>query len=1205
MRYLFLSFCLMFATFAIAQQTNEVKTTSGYFTPSPNQGVFTEMAWQEIPSFEGSKYVLVQFYTLPSELSKQKMKEHGIELINYLPVNCYHAKVKDNFIANRFEGFSIRSVHYLSPIQKIYEGIKLGNAPLHAQDGNLYKLMLSLQKGVMANAILQYLQSHGAKIWNVYNQQHIALSIHPSKVELLAAYPFVEFIDWINSPLEKENIRNKTDHRSNALNTDYGAGRHYDGLGVRVALTDDGKIGPHIDYTGRTYQDAVASVNNGDHGDHCGGTIMSAGNLDPLGRGMAPACELWVYEAVSSNNYILDDSIYTSPVTNIDIVSTSYSDGCNGDYNAGAESADRQIRELKNVMRIFSAGNNGTSNCGYGAGAGWGNITGGIKIAKNLICVANLTYTDLVAASSSRGPTSDGRLKPDVSGVGTDVYSTIDTNKYELKTGTSMSCPGVAGVFTQLYQAYRDLHAGQDPNTGLLRGILMNTCDDAGNPGPDFKYGYGRINGLRAVKVLENNQHIHDSVAQGITKTATITVPPNTQRVKIMLHWLDREAAVSATTVLVNDLDMIVTDPAANSYLPWVLNSAPNATTLDANATRAADHLNNAEQVTIDNPVAGTYTIAIDGFSVPFGPQEYYISYEIIANDAMEVVYPIGGEGFVPGEVQTIRWDAIDNGSNFDIDYSTDNGSSWTTVFTGIASFLRHYNWTIPNTISGRCRLRITRNGLSKQSPAEFSIMQTPENLKIDFACPDTMQISWAPDPNATHYQVFKLGNKFMDSIATTTDTFFQFVGLNIAEEHWFSAKAFNASNQALSRRAFAVQQKPGIYNCILQFDAASNAIVSPTPMTVLDCGTWTSSPVAISITNAGMQPITNLPIHYTLNAASPINEVYTGTISPGATITYTFLTPISAWQNGLNTVQIWTSLSGDQFLANDTLETNIVYKNSVTVSMPWAENFESMPVCPDVPMCDQTTCTLLNNLTNEANYTIDDFDWKVNNGATPTTSTGPDVDHTFGTTAGKYIYLETSYCYNKSSFVLTPCFDFASSSKPTLQYWYHMYGSSMGSMHVDAFVDGLWQLNIVPVVTGDQGNSWKKAVKDLSMYAGKKVYFRFRGLTGSAQRSDMAIDDILISDTTSTVGVMDKERTFALYPNPVKDLLEIRSDAFLNELFSLEIYNPLGEKIRHVKQNVTSSIANLDLSDLSSGVYFLVIKNEKGIVFKRKLVKE
>ena len=47
---------------------------------------------------------------------------------------------------------------------------------------------------------------------------------------------------------------------------------------------------------------------------------------------------------------------------------------------------------------------------------------------------------------------------------------------------------------------------------------------------------------------------------------------------------------------------------------PWILDPTPNATTLDNPATTGPDHLNNMEQVLINNPSAGNYDIDITGF---------------------------------------------------------------------------------------------------------------------------------------------------------------------------------------------------------------------------------------------------------------------------------------------------------------------------------------------------------------------------------------------------------------------------------------------------------------------------------------------------------------------------------------------------------------------------------------------------------------
>ncbi|MBE0640714.1 MAG: S8 family serine peptidase, partial [Bacteroidales bacterium] len=357
-----------------------------------------------------------------------------------------------------------------------------------------------------------------------YNNDRIrTIRVERNALNTIAALPFISYITAVGPQDEPENYSGKTLHRSNVLSSQYVTGRKYDGSGVNVMLQDDGVIGPHIDYEGRIALQSISS-NSGDHGDHVAGTIMGAGNLDPTTQGMAPGADIYVYGA--SPTYPGFASIGSHyGLYNIRVTSTSYSNGCNAGYTSLTRDMDQQVRQLPALMHVFSAGNNGTSDCGYGAGAGWGNITGGHKMGKNVIAVANLDYKDDLSSSSSRGPANDGRIKPDVAAKGSDVVSTTDPNAYTTKSGTSMSCPGTSGTMLQLYHAYRNLNGGADPKGGLMKAILMNSADDIDNPGPDFKTGWGRINALKAVEAIEDVRFATDTLMQGDTNVHSILVP--------------------------------------------------------------------------------------------------------------------------------------------------------------------------------------------------------------------------------------------------------------------------------------------------------------------------------------------------------------------------------------------------------------------------------------------------------------------------------------------------------------------------------------------------------------------------------------------------------------------------------------------------------------------------------------------------------
>ena len=641
----------------------------------------------------------------------------------------------------------------------------------------------------------------------------IELSITPSDLSLVSSLSFISYIEPVDPPAYKENDLGRTLHRTNVINTEYVTGKKYNGEGVKVMMHDDGYVEPHIDRKGRVDESfcfGCSSSSNDSHGDHVSGTIMGAGNLDPKGRGMADGSFLYVM-GYSTNNY----SQYVPQLYNnydVVITSASYSNGCNAGYTSLARDLDEQNNTYSSLLHVFSAGNSGSSDCGYGAGSTWGNVTGGHKQAKNVIAVGNLDYAASLASSSSRGPAADGRIKPDICAQGTNVYSTYPNYTYNSITGTSMSCPGISGVLAQLYQAYKENNNNTNPSSGLMKCILLNSADDIGNPGPDFKHGWGVVNANRALKLIENSNYFSGSISQGSTNTHTLNIPSNIDEVKVMVYWHDKEGSTSASISLVNDINMSMSSSNGTNYNPWVLDPTPNSSNLNQNAVRGIDNLNNMEQVTITNPSSGNYTIYINGNSIPFGPQEYFISYELIDSE-VELTYPIGGEGLVPGEYEAIRWDASESNTSFSLQYSNNNGSSWSTIANNVSSSARYYAWQVPSTVTNQALIRISRGNSVSQSHENFTVVDVPANLSVYWPCRDSINISWSSVSGATGYVVRMLGEKYMDSVYTTTSTNIWLINPDPSvSESWFSVNALKNSGQG--RRAVAVNAQALSANC-------------------------------------------------------------------------------------------------------------------------------------------------------------------------------------------------------------------------------------------------------------------------------------------------------------------------------------------------------------------------------------------------------
>ncbi|EDO47788.1 predicted protein [Nematostella vectensis] len=135
-----------------------------------------------------------------------------------------------------------------------------------------------------------------------------------------------------------------------------------------------------------------------------------------------------------------------------------------------------------------------------------------------------------------------------------------------------------------------------------------------------------------------------------------------------------------------------------------------------------------------------------------------------------------------------------------------------------------------------------------------------------------------------------------------------------------------------------------------------------------------------------------------------------------------------------------------------------------------------------------------------------DNFNWIRRQGQTPSIGTGPSMDHTLGTNAGYYMYIETSFGNQGDKAELTSYEYYASSPNCKMSVWYHMYGQGIGTLSFKVKKpDGTYDVQYT--LSGNQGNSWKKAVIGLGSY--KKFVIIIEATRGANYQGDIAVDDI------------------------------------------------------------------------------------------------
>lgn len=789
---------------------------SGTVQPVSNAAKLAEQPINFREVINGKYFRIIQFLEIPSDEEKKELQSKGIDLIGYMPNFAFFASIQETTkLGSVNTRGNIRAILQIAPEYKIHPSLKDNKLPADAEvvPGKA-DLVLTYFKGIPGSVIAKELQSRikGIKILEQDDaSQSVKIRV---RKKLVAAVPSLSFIQYVE-PFDKwelENNSGTTQHRSNTINTFIPGGLRHDGTGVGISIGDGGAYHAHIDFKGRQ---SGGSATGADHGTHVAGIIAGAGNINPRYRGQAPGAYLIYSDGFSGISSVSAITNLYNGTNKIRVTNHSLGEAVNAGYTSTARQSDLQVESLASIFNVHSCGN---------SGSGWSTITGGYKAGKNSIAVGNMTYQDVIAGSSSRGPSKDGRIKPDICAKGTSVQSTMPGNAYGSMTGTSMASPGAAGCFAQLIDAYRSLNSGSDPKLAQLKCIVLNTGEDFGNTGPDYTHGWGRFNVWKAYNAIKDKRYLSASVANGASNTHPITVPANVTELKVMVYWADPAAAAGVAKALINDLDITLAS-SSQTYNPWKLNPSSPTTA----ATKGADKDNNMEQVAVTNPAAGTYTLNVSGTQVPQGPQEYWVSYEFVTDD-IKVTYPIGGESFVPGETEYIRWDAPDATGTFTIEYSTNAGTSWTNITTSAAADARFYSWTVPSTLTGQALVRVSKGGKSSTSDANFNIINVPTALKIDWRCPANFQLSWAAVTGATSYEVFLLGQKYMESQGTTAGTNFVVNSPNTAVQ-WTSVRALAANGQTIGRRAVAISVPTTVVSCATSVN--EHAGVSPYTVSV------------------------------------------------------------------------------------------------------------------------------------------------------------------------------------------------------------------------------------------------------------------------------------------------------------------------------------------------------------------------------------
>ena len=324
-------------------------------------------------------------------------------------------------------------------------------------------------------------------------------------------------------------------------------------------------------------------------------------------------------------------------------------------YNSTCAIYDQAMWDNPYYTHFFAAGNYANKDTNNPTVPYYGTLSQETPNCKNMTTIGAVSDATRDASGnftggatntywSSRGPTFDGRIKPDLSGNGVSLTSTtsVDTNNTDgdgnpyngtyTASGTSMATPNVAGSTALLVDYFNQRFPGHFMRSSTLRALMINTADDRGNAGPDYLYGWGLVNIRNAANIVKRYANapasrvvVEDALpSNSSTYTATYTYN-GSGPIRATIAWIDPAGKASSPSSpdrsprLVNDLNIRVTGPGGTTNYPYVMpfvtgqgaTPAFDESLYGATAVTGNNTTDNVEQVYIPAPAAGTYTVQV------------------------------------------------------------------------------------------------------------------------------------------------------------------------------------------------------------------------------------------------------------------------------------------------------------------------------------------------------------------------------------------------------------------------------------------------------------------------------------------------------------------------------------------------------------------------------------------------------------------
>ena len=697
---------------ASAQTDNTLMLKAGAvdITTLSNAKVANNIRPQRLPD----RMVIVLSQPITPELRTQ-IEATGTRLSDYLPEHAYVVDIKNARIND------LRALGFVTHIVEFADAWKidpeLGSRTLMTNE----RKAIAAQGKVAAHVYLFPSENITDALKAVDTQGGVEvlrneLDIDRHLIQVMGTIDAVQSlsklnaVQWIESAPEI-TMRNSTDRwivqsNINGFFPVYDAGIH--GENQLVAVMDGRVRADHCSFSDpegdpfgddhRKIQAYNTSLGSDFHGTHVAGTVLGDNNADNNTRGVAYKSRLIFNTSPSFSFAAMNSRLSLHYSQGAAIHTNSWGDDGTTAYTGLPRSIDTFSFNNDDNLIIFAVTNTSTLK--------------NPENAKNCLAVGASQDSNNQGAfcSGGRGPTSDGRRKPEIfaPGCNTQSSSSFSTCGTTGLTGTSMAAPAIAGTAALTRQYFEDgfypsgLAESQDgftPSGTLIKASLLNSAVNmTGIAGfPSNQEGWGRV-------LLDNALHFAGDTNKMIVRDVRnagneamntndefvmhFTVNSLSEPLKATLVWHDAPASPNSSFTPVNDLDLEVMVPGGNVLLG---NNITNGVSAFGGSP---DAINNVEMVMLPATGVGDYTLRIKATAVNQGPQGYSV---VITGDVTESAAGCNGADLAEpfGELNFFDVSAFLNAFNAG-DAAADLNNDGGFDFFDISIFLNIFNAGCP-----------------------------------------------------------------------------------------------------------------------------------------------------------------------------------------------------------------------------------------------------------------------------------------------------------------------------------------------------------------------------------------------------------------------------------------------------------------------------------------------------------------------------